>query len=97
MPPAKILIAAVVHKLQIVAVADRRAIDQEVLEKNLVLRLLVVECKVVVFGVRRLVAALTYGALPHGRATAPLCTGRTSITQLEQSALNLSHAAYGFD
>ena len=57
MPPAKILIAAGLHELKIVAVGNQRAIDQEVLQKYFVSRLLIIESEIVVFGVRRLVAA----------------------------------------
>src|SRR5882724_6744802 len=97
MPPAKIPVTRGVDELQVVTVADRRAIDQKVLEENFVLRLLVIESKVVFFGVRRLVAGFTSGALPHGRATAPLSTGRASITKFEQSSLNLRHATDRFN
>src|SRR5260221_11988253 len=96
MPPAKVSVTRGVDELQVVTVADRRAIDQKVLEENFVLRLLIIKSKVVFFGVRRLVAGFTSGALPHGRATAPVSTGRASITKLEQSPLNLSHACDGF-
>src|SRR6266849_5796318 len=89
MPPAKILIAAGVDEFEIVAIADRCAINQEVLQKNFVRRFLVVESEIVVFGVRRLVAAFSNGALPHGRATAP--------TEFEQSAFNFRHAAHYFN
>src|SRR5882762_6460545 len=97
MPPAKVSVTRGVDELQVVAIADRRAIDQKILEENLVLRLLIIKSKVVFFGVRRLVAGFTNGALPHGRATAPLSTGRASVTKFEQSTLNLRHATGRFN
>src|SRR5712692_268435 len=99
MPPAKILIAAGVDEFEIVTVADRRAINQKVLQKNFVRRFLVVESEIVVFGVRRLVAAFPNGALPYGRANAPLVTPtrRGSVTEFEQSAFNFRHAAHYFN
>src|SRR6266852_3331790 len=106
MPPAKIPIAFGVDEFEIVAIADGRAINLKVLQENFVLWLLVVESEVVVFGVRRLVAAFS-GALPHRptptglpgwgprcRATAPICG---AVPKFKQSALNFRHAVYGFN
>src|SRR5258708_5132954 len=96
MPPAEVLITAGLDELEVVVIANRRAIDQKVLQENLVLRLLVIESEVVVSGARRLVAAFTYRALPHGRATAPLSSGRPTVSKFKQSTFDFRHAAYCF-
>src|SRR6266849_3686400 len=93
MPPAKIPITTGVDEFKIVAIAHRGSIDLKVLQESLVLWFLVVESEVVVFGVRRLVAAFS-GALPHGRATAPICG---AVPKFKQSALNFRHAVYCFN
>src|SRR5258706_14350032 len=86
MQQAKLMIPAGLHELKIITVRDQSAIDQKVLEENLVQRLLIVESELVVFGVRRPVAAFVAGA--------PLAN---PVPQLKQSTLDLSHAAYAFN
>src|SRR6266550_9502183 len=109
MPPTKIPIATGVDELKIVAIADGRAINLKVLEENFVLWFLVIESEVVIFGVRRLVAAFS-GALPYRptptglpgwgprcRANAPLAATSGAVPKFEQSAFNFRHAAHCFN
>src|SRR5436190_23779475 len=109
MPPAKITITTGLDEFKIVAIADRCAIDQEVFEEDFVLWFLVIESEVVIFGVRRLVAAFS-GALPYRstptglpgwgprcRANAPLAAMSGAVPKFEQSAFNFRHAAHCFN
>ena len=94
MPPAKILITTVVHEFKIVAITHGRTIDEKVFEKDLVVWLLIVECKVVTEprAVARSLRVLIEG---------PVATARGSvtyfITKLKQSALNLHHPVHTFN
>src|ERR1041385_6481075 len=102
MPPAKVLIAAVVDELEIVAHAHRRAIDLKIFEPNFVRRLFVVPGER--WERRHLmerphpcgrVTGILAGAfctLPHGRATAP-----PRVPKLKQPTLDLNHSAHAFD
>src|ERR1041385_4547553 len=80
MPPTKILIATAIDEFEVLSVTYRRPIEREIFEPNFVLRLLVVP------------GEIDRGALPHGRATAPL-----AVTKFKQSAFNLNHAAHVFN
>src|SRR3954454_8572290 len=46
-PPVKVLITTVLYEFEKVAIADRSFIERVVLQKDLVRRLLVIECEVV--------------------------------------------------
>src|ERR1700738_1150310 len=87
MPPAKILIATGVHELEIVAVCHQRAIDQKVLQKYFVPRLLVIESE----RRERKHHCLRFAGITVG--VHPLATPSGSVTEFEQPAFNRSHAA----
>src|SRR5687767_8092930 len=75
-PPAEILVTTVANELQVIAICHQRAIECVVRHKNLVRRLLIVECKVVI------TRAFDLGlwTLDFGPVTEP-----------KQSALDLRH------
>ena len=58
-PPTKILITTGVNEFEILAVAYGRSIEKEVLQKDRMLWLLVIESEIITFGVRRPVAAFS--------------------------------------
>src|SRR5882672_8007198 len=76
-PPAKILVTTIAEKLQIVAVADQRAVEGVVLKENPVRGLFVVEGEVVI---RR--------TEDCGLRTVDLC----GVSQPEKSACDFRHA-----
>src|ERR1051325_11804796 len=95
MPPAKVLIAAVLNEFEVIANTHRRAIDREVFQENLVCGLLVIPRE---RWERRHPCLRSTGtppgafyALPHGRATAP-----PRVPKLKQSAFDLNHPAHFF-
>src|SRR5712675_1122658 len=81
MPPAKILIASVLDEFQIVAVTNRSAIDQEVLQKDFVPRLLVIKSEW-----KRPHPCGRFAGIPAG-----------FIPKFKQPSINLSHTAYSFN
>src|SRR3989442_2750012 len=95
MPPTKVLITAGVDEFKVVAVADRRPIDEKVFQELLVLLLFIVECEIVTEP--RAVAR----GLRIYFIKGPVATARGSvtysITKLKQSSLNLHHPAHTFN
>src|SRR2546421_7717602 len=89
MPPAKILVAAVVDEFKIVANASGRTFDREVFEKNFVLWPLVVPRK-----------RKRPWERPHPGPDKSGFTGigaGSSVSQLKQTTFNLHHAAHAFN
>src|SRR5687767_5887130 len=76
-PPAKILVAIVANELQVITVCHEGTVECVVRHKNLVRRLLVVECKVVI---------------TRGFDLGPWTLDFGPVTEPEQSALDLRHA-----
>src|ERR1700686_1223267 len=81
MPPAKILIAASLDELEILAVRNQRAIDQEVLQEHLVLWLLIIESEL-----EPPHPCLRFAGISAG-----------AVAKFEQSAFNLCHASDCFN
>src|SRR5436309_2420118 len=89
MPPAKILVAAVIDKFEIVAVADRRAIDREIFQKNFVLWPLVVP------GERKRPWERPHPC-PDESGFTGIPAGAT-VPQLKQTTFDLNHPAHAFN
>src|SRR6266850_1726632 len=89
MPPAKVLITAGLDELEVVVITNRRAIDQKVLQENLVLRLLVIESET-----ERRHPCLRFAGISAGDH--PLVIASGSVSELKQSTLDFRHAAYDF-